>query len=274
MNWKTITAHLDVDSAPDPRLEFAIDFASNFGAATSLVSAAEPAQILESGLAIETAAQIMHTEVAAIEAKQRAIYDQLRSKAAEGLHVEWSTSMLDPTSFLLDHLCGSDLAVVFASDFGQRADFRRTIDIGRLLVCSGRPVLLAAHSMEPFKGTRVVVAWKNCREARRAVSDALPALAKAEDVVVLSVREQGSDRDWSVGDVVQNLTRHGVAARSLYEDRPSLSVAAAITSVARGLEADLIVAGAYSHNRLREWMFGGVTRSLLEDNSLNRLLSN
>ncbi len=63
-------------------------------------------------------------------------------------------------------------------------------------------------------------------------------------------------------------------ARLMSEWRPTLTDGATITTVARSIGADVIVAGAYGHGRIREWLFGGVTRWLLEDNSFNRLFSN
>lgn len=98
---------------------------------------------------------------------------------------------------------------------------------------------------------------------------------KAKEAVVITIEEgdQKSARE-SAADVVRFLMRHGVKARSDVLGVGSSDVEEAMSEIAREIGADLIVAGAYGHSRLREWAFGGVTRSLLVDGSLHRLISN
>ncbi|MGO4440360.1 universal stress protein [Rhizobium sp. RAF56] len=273
MNLAALTAHLDIDVATDPRVAFTLAFADRFGADTDFLCAAEPLQIIESGLGHVTAADVVRREAAAIEASQREIHDSIMCKAPFMNGVVCSSAVLNPTEFVRGQSCASDLTILFEPNRNHPLDPRRTVDIADILVSSGRPVLLPSHSMKAFDGGTVVVAWKDGKEARRAVSGALPVLARARDVVVLSVREQHSGHGDTRDDVVRYLSKHGISSRKMSADRPSLDVGASIISVARELKSDLIVAGAYSHSRLREWVFGGVTRSLLENASINRLLS-
>ena len=118
----------------------------------------------------------------------------------------------------------------------------------------------------------VLVAWKDSREARRAVVDAIPLLSGASEVVVATVdRDATRQAKQSVADVAVFLRRHGIRARA--EVVSEKGDAAALKSLAGSMHADLIVAGAYGHSRLRELVFGGVTRSLLDEIGVNRLMS-
>jgi nucleotide-binding universal stress UspA family protein len=124
--------------------------------------------------------------------------------------------------------------------------------------------------MPPPEGGRllaekVVVAWKDSREARRARSDALPFLVKAQQVVIAALT--GSDGQeaatFEVEEVARGLSRHGVNAVGRVETAPDSGVASALDDIASAVGADLIVCGGYGHSRLNEWVFGGVTRDLL-----------
>lgn len=106
----------------------------------------------------------------------------------------------------------------------------------------------------------IVVAWKNTREARRAVWDALPLLKRAEDVRVLRF---ASDPAPEVSSVVERLRLHKVPVEAEMRQRTERSVAEDLLAAAEAMGAGLIVAGAYGHSRLREWALGGVTQGLL-----------
>ena len=121
----------------------------------------------------------------------------------------------------------------------------------------------------------MLVAWKDTREARRAVVDAMPFLVAAREVVVATIEEadQKGARE-SAADVVRFLMKHGVKARSEVIDVGRAYAPEALVEMARAAKADLIVSGGYGHSRLREWAFGGVTRSLLRETGIHRLMSN
>jgi nucleotide-binding universal stress UspA family protein len=138
----------------------------------------------------------------------------------------------------------------------------------------GRPVLVAAHGEMDLSARRIVVAWKDTREARRAVADAIPLMAMASEVTVVAVdRHPDAWIKDSVQDVSSFLAGHGIKARTEIirtDDDENNRLVDFFTS----MSAELVVSGAYGHSRLREWVFGGVTRSLLDEVWLNRLMSN
>lgn len=136
-----------------------------------------------------------------------------------------------------------------------------------VLFQSGRPCLFVPPAFEGRSDYKnVVVAWKDTREAARAVADALPLLKKAKSVVVAVVEEglraaeeRGEAPD---GDIGRFMGRHGIKAE-VHVIEGWTSVGPAILNEATRTAADLVVMGAYGHSRLREWMLGGATRDVL-----------
>ncbi|HSV01406.1 MAG TPA: universal stress protein, partial [Roseiarcus sp.] len=123
---------------------------------------------------------------------------------------------------------------------------------------------LAPARATGLKLTRALVCCKDSREARRAVADALPMLkaSRAVDVVELVGRHEIERAQARVADVGEWLHRHGVEANCF--TIPLAGVESVhLAAIAQDLEADLVVAGAFGHSRLREWAFGGVTQDLL-----------
>jgi nucleotide-binding universal stress UspA family protein len=134
-----------------------------------------------------------------------------------------------------------------------------------LLFESGRPVLVVPpRCVLTVPPRRVAIAWQPTRETARAVHDALPLLAGAETVEVLTVEtDDGQDIEPSARRIVEHLGRHGIEASRTARPTLGQTVATALLYYAREMRADLLVAGGYGHSRLREWALGGVTRELL-----------
>ena len=125
-------------------------------------------------------------------------------------------------------------------------------------------------------GERALIAWDETREATRAVNDALPLLARAKTVTVITVFTQQSEFERAhVGlrRVVHHLERHGIPARAEEAIRGDLAISDVLLSRAADLGADLIVAGAYHHSQLREALLGGVSRELLQHMTVPVLMS-
>jgi nucleotide-binding universal stress UspA family protein len=133
--------------------------------------------------------------------------------------------------------------------------------IENVLFGSGRGVLLAAPERDPGPIKTIVIGWNGSREAARAVAEAMPFLEKASKVIVVTAEKDPAD-DALDTRIARHLDRHGVKV-TLNELR-SNDPGQAILAEAKSSDADLIVAGGYGHSRLREWVLGGVTRTLLE----------
>jgi nucleotide-binding universal stress UspA family protein len=158
----------------------------------------------------------------------------------------------------------ADLVITGAGGKASLFDTSRHLDIGDFVMQSGRPCLIVPAGTERLALEHVVVGWKDTGETRRAVRDALPLLKAAGRVTVveIAVEEDLADAGARLRDVVGWLKRHGIEATPLAT--PSTGDdAVGLEAIIRGQAADLIVAGAYGHSRLREWVLGGVTRNLL-----------
>lgn len=191
---------------------------------------------------------------------------------AAGLQTEWLGLQELPAPAIARLSRGVDLIVAGGAPLD---DAIRSADTAELIVRSGRPVLVAPPHGGKLRGEAVVVAWKDTRESRRAVADSLPFLKAAEAVSVVEVcdKDDYAAAELHTIDVVQYLRRHGVKAHAKAVVAPPERVATELNIIAQTIEADLIVAGAYGHTRLGEWLFGGVTRSLLREPERFALLS-
>ncbi|WP_216856230.1 universal stress protein [Acidisphaera sp. S103] len=183
-----------------------------------------------------------------------------------GSNLEWrSTVTFGPLSdYLADQARCADIMVTGVHQSESIFDTSRHVDIGDLVIQLGRPVLIVPTDVEKIILECILVAWKETRESRRAVLDALPLLRKANHVVVCEIasKEEMTAARQHLTDVVGWLKRDGITA----EPMAALSTgddAAGLDVVASDRAADIIVAGAYGHSRLREWALGGVTKDLL-----------
>lgn len=140
----------------------------------------------------------------------------------------------------------------------------RMIDAATLGLACGGPVLVAPEQgVRTEAPRRILVAWKNTREAARALHDAWPLLDNAEEVTVVMVRPSADDA--GEARLAEHLARHGCKARILIERHEDMSAAEVLRRQVRALEADLVVMGLYGRPRVSEWVLGGVSRAFLDD---------
>ena len=122
---------------------------------------------------------------------------------------------------------------------------------------------------------RIMVAWDGSAQAARAVSNGLPFLRAAEMVEVVSVLgEEDLSRSVPGAELAPHLLHHGVNVQ--VKNRPVTAngdVAATLRDQAGISRADMIVMGGFGHSRWREWVFGGVTQSLLRNSPVPLLMS-
>jgi nucleotide-binding universal stress UspA family protein len=272
MTYRSIVVSLDIDAANESVAGLAADFARRCGARLIGVAAASvpPPVVSVDGMVFD--AGLMQQERRNIETRLEILRRQFEQAAAVIEDREWRGEVDGPTRFLLESSRAADLIVLDAIEGGHAANGHRSVDAGSLALNAGRPVLFVQSGAERLTAHRILIAWKDTREARRAVVDALPFLAQATEVVVATVDADGdSAAAASLRDVDGFLSRHGVKART--ELVREASAHKAIAGLALSMNADLVVSGAYGHSRIRELIFGGVTRTLLGAASINRLMS-
>ena len=183
-----------------------------------------------------------------------------------GRHLEWRSivSSGPPEAAVIRETRGADLVIAAANYRDAPAQGMPCLNTGDLMMQSGRPVLLVPPAVTGLAARNVLVGWKDSRETRRAVSDALPLLQTADRVLVVQIAGKsdiGEARE-AVADVVRWLKRHGVTAAGKIVSEHGRN-ALQLDDVAKAEGIDLIVAGAYGHGRMREWVLGGVNRNLL-----------
>jgi nucleotide-binding universal stress UspA family protein len=166
-----------------------------------------------------------------------------------------------------------DLVVVGQPE-GDKAAPDEVVDEG-VLFESGRPVIFVPFIQKiGLKLDRVMVCWDGSRAATRAIADSIPLLQKAKTVEIVLVAAKGFKADEAPGvDLAKHLARHGLQVSLKRITSPEIDVASTILSYAADSNADMIVMGGYGHSRLREFVLGGVTRSILETMTVPALMS-
>ncbi len=191
-----------------------------------------------------------------------------------GVSSEWRVADDDAATAVVLHARYADLAVLGQADPDNPPLGAGVVEA--VLLGSGRPALVVPFIGAKSVGERVLVAWNATREAARALNDAMPLLAQAEKVTVLSVNPErgiGGEGDLPAADIALHLARHGVKAEAAHTTAEDVSVGDILLSRAADLGADLIVMGGYGHSRAREFVLGGATRELLRHMTVPVLLS-
>ena len=267
-SYASIMVALELEPAAERRAKLATDLADRFSARLIGVAAVEILSPLYFESPAAAAASI-------IEMEERQAVEQLakaqttfRRVTGARERVEWRQAQKYPVDHVLAQACAADLIVVGRPGREQRPG-SMSVDGGTLVMDAGRPVLFVPPQIDHLAAKRILIGWKDSREARRAVTDALPFLKAAEDVFIVAVNEE----DQGAQDVSAHLACHGVSCRGYRRPASSASIADELVRLAQQEGADLIVCGAYGHSRAREWVFGGVTRDLLDHSPLCCLMS-
>ena len=274
MTYSSLMVHLDLYQSNDARLHVAGDLAEQFDAKLIGIAACQPqptvyadgtfAQGLVDKLRAEAEEKIISLQQRFMTAFQNRIKD-----------VEWRSAFAVPAEYVAHEARSADLVITGADRTGALSDPLWRLDPTELVMKLGRPMMVVPLEVDRLKLASVVVAWKDTREARRAVVDALPLLQRAKEVTVVEIIENDGDRAAAgrrVTDVAAWLGRHQVDACHMVPTLRGDAVEQLATH-AGDIEADIIVAGAYGHTRMREWIFGGVTRDLITKTSRCSLIS-
>lgn len=271
MTYKTVLAILQGEADAPRVLGFALPFAARGGSLLiGLHAEAWPiamATPMGGGPAVDFSAELAesarrrHTEL-------RALFD--RRVNAEGLSAEWRSfdnASGDSAISGIESARAADLVIAQQND--PDASARMTADVEALIFQSGRPVLLLPYAYDP-RGTpfrKVLLAWNGSKEAARAAFDALPLMKEANEVEVLTVDPRDTlQQDASMAGmaIAASLARHGLNVTIRVEHSAGLSHGDVIANHLADSGADLLVMGAFGRSRVSEFVFGGVTRTMLQ----------
>jgi nucleotide-binding universal stress UspA family protein len=263
---------VEADGTPEQRLRLAAALADKFSATLVGVSALafRPPMVTDGvvvGGVSEAEIDKMRAELAEAETRFRHIAGAGHRK------LEWRTDLDYPINVLAREARGADLIVIGQTE--RWVSIYSSLDVGRAILKAGRPILVAPEGVDLLRAEHIVIAWKDTREARRVVMDALPFLHEATRVSVVEVCDADDNlaAQKRIADVAKYLGRHRIKADSQPILSREASAAKQLLQFAHDQGADLLVTGAYGHSRLGEWIFGGVTRELLASSPICCLMS-
>ena len=272
MSYATLLVYVNADHVSKPLIGVAAGLADKFSARLIGLSALAimPAFVAEGVVIVDNATEF---DIAKMQTTLAEVGTKFAAAAGAGPKTEWRSAIEYPTQTLLSDARCADLIVV---EKGKAAsDIHRTIDVGAAILGAGRPFLVVPAAVKSLALDHVLIGWKDAREARRAVQDALPLLHEAKRVTVMETcaKDEMDNARNRVADVVRYLAQHRVKADSRVDIQAHGSGADQIIGLAEDEGADLLVTGAYGHSRLNEWVFGGMTRDLLTSSPICCLMS-
>jgi nucleotide-binding universal stress UspA family protein len=274
--YKSILVHLDTSPQSLARLQLAEQLAERHDGHVTALYASTPFDLLDPmGLAIDASlAPLLQESEVGRRANVRALFDDAVSRGLSRLswaELNWS----EPLRAFGQHALYADLMVLGqherhpARPADVPADF-----VFSSLADSGRPALVLPYIGVPATlARRVLVAWKPTREAMRAISADLPLLQAAERVDVAYWTEDGMADAPQPLQLETYLRRHGVNALVHGQGEGSREIGERLLSLAADFDSDLLVMGCYGHARAREWVLGGVTRTVLGSMTLPVLMA-
>lgn len=268
MSYKDLLVHVDASRHAKTRLGLAAALARRFDAHVSGLYVMPPVTL--SPLLADQFPPKLLEEADAKVAQQRdgakALFEA--ALASRGGNAEWREVEGDAVELAARAARHADLTIL-----GQAAPDEEAPGITpdfpeRVAMEAGRPVLVIpyAGSFETL-GERVLVAWNDSPQAARAVAAALPLLAGAARIELLSITSAGHEGEEiaaSGAALARHLERHGIKAEPHHLASGDIGIADLLLSRAADEAADLIVMGVYGHSRLRELVLGGVSRDIFQ----------
>ena len=274
MDYKTVMVGLALDRRNDACLRVAGDLAERFGARIIGVAASDirPPMYFADG---DFAQKLLDEEVAGIERRLSELEAEFRAAVERrATALEWRSARALPVPYLLQQARAADILVIGARP-ETLVDPSSAPDPSDLVMQAGRPLIVVPSRVEWLDLRSVLVAWKDVREARRAVFDALPILAAAKEVTIAEIPEQDGRRAEAlahVADVAAWLRSHGITANTVVPEKAG-GVTGQLENIAANIGAGAVIAGAYGHSRLHEWVLSGVTRHLATESRRCAFLS-
>jgi len=278
VTYKTIAVHLDVRPRCATRVALAARLAMRHGSRLiGIAPTGLPDVIVAMNRAVPDAIECLALSGADLrenaEVATRAFYRECRRAGVASFSAEVVVD--EALDAVVRHGRCSDLVVVGQTDAGAPIDGLASDFPQQVLLHAGGPVLVipCAGAFDSL-GERVLVGWKDSREAARALRDGLPLLRDARHVSLVEIGPARSKDggDGSLEAAAAWLDSHGIACDA-HREIERAGVGEQLVSRAGDLGVDLVVCGGYGHSRLREWALGGVTRHLLGHMSVPTLLS-
>jgi len=163
-----------------------------------------------------------------------------------------------------------DMIVLGRTTQGTTADWKTTVEAG--LFESGRPIMIAGATVPSVLGKHCVIGWNGATETSLTIAMLMPMLRDAETITVLTI-EGGTVMGPTGDQVAAHLRRNGLNATAMTRPTAGNSVGEAMIAVTGELGADLLIKGAFTNSRLRQMIFGGATRDVIEKSTMPVILA-
>ena len=278
MSYKTILVHLDKKSVAEQRIRIAANLAIAENAC--LVGAAmigistqtfHQAHIDEKDPVLASHLQFLHDRAGRFVQEFETEAKRMGVSSYEGRIVDGEANQ---GISLLARV--ADLVVIGRTNLEEKSPIVSPDFPEYVMMNAGRPVLIIPPSYErDIVGERVMICWNASRESIRAVADAIPILKKANlvQIVMYNVEnEPDVNAELAGSDIALYLARHGINVEVLPPQK-NKHIGNALLELAESQTTDLLVMGGYGHTRFREFLLGGVTRTVLGDSNIPVLMS-
>ncbi|WP_255504243.1 universal stress protein [Cupriavidus sp. UME77] len=262
--YRDLLVHVDGSESGRRRVQFAAGLAGSTGARLSGIHVTPPPEVppLYKPTRVEEVAAHLSSQLALQAAEAAAVFRaEVSGRQADTC---WFEATGDVVEGIRDRARYADLVIVGQYEWQGSPETHPLPIAHSVVVRCGRPVLVVPAAVQLGSLANVAIAWDGSREAVRAVHDALPLLRLARSVrVVTNSPESTKSGDDDAESLLAHLCRHGVAVEA---DVHRIGSAQAHHALRKQIEQgpyDLLVMGGYSHPMWMEFVFGGVTESIL-----------
>ena len=278
MTYRNLLLHIDALPSCKHRIAAALDLAERFDARITGLAAARM-MVVPYGFDMAPSAELFAEWQNTLDALARKSIRQFEDAAARRGFTQIETRVAESNEVAAIALNAryTDLVIIGQPDPSEKMADGVCVPPGAVVLGCARPVLVVPYIGAPADfGKTVVIAWNGSREACRAVYDSLPLLKQAQQVIVMAVNPVSDARahgDLPGADLATYLAHHGVKVEVRADPGAVVSIGDELLSRIADLNADLLVMGAFGHTRAHEWVFGGVTRTILQSMTVPVLMS-
>jgi nucleotide-binding universal stress UspA family protein len=274
MTIRQILAHVEPGESGERRLRYAVSVAQHFHAKlTGLSVRLSPSAMAFAMMGDPQAYAALAAASEETCVGARKLFGSVTEGA--GVTIDWREGFGIPAQVIGAEAGCADLLILGRGNQDELAGPLYDLTPADVVLSCGRPVLVVPdRPPEAFRARRILIAWKGTAQATRAVHDALPLLTEAEEVVLAEIASRHDASGYNIPGsmLADHLRAHDVAVTTRTIDQPG-DAGALLIGAAQQAGCDMVVAGAYGHSRLREWVLGGVTKTFLDSGAMPFLLS-
>jgi nucleotide-binding universal stress UspA family protein len=266
MSYKSILVYLDQHRTNASLMKVSADLAFKLDAKAVGIVVSQPLLIGSENVYVP--ADVFDDHYKKTEARMlvlKASFEQAMTHAQAEFGWHSKITIQPHVQYVSDYSRASDLLMVsIRESHSSEPGNETTSDIaGELVLQSGRPVLLVPNDVETLELNSALICWQDTKEARRALYDAIPLLQKCAQVRLLELykKDQYEASNSHLIQIINWLLSHSIHAQAATLESNG-NDAEQLQAYAGEHDVDLLIGGAFGHSRIREWMFGGVTRNL------------